>query len=78
MVIMVRVYKVWCNLVTVGESEKEIADVYLNNMGAFYGSEKNWETVRQFALEAALTRTDAVIQPRQSNTWGCIKSGSCV
>ena len=37
-----------------------------------YGSEKNWETVRQFALEAALTRTDAVIQPRQSNTWGAL------
>lgn len=54
------------------ESEKEIADVYLNNMGAFYGSEKNWETVRQFAFEAALTRTDAVIQPRQSNTWGAL------
>ncbi len=41
-------------------------------MGAFYGSEKNWETVRQFALEAALTRMDAVIQPRQSNTWGAL------
>lgn len=54
------------------ENEKEIADVYLNNMGAFYGSEKNWETVRQFAFEAALTRTDAVIQPRQSNTWGAL------
>ena len=39
---------------------------------SFYGSEKNWETVRQFALEAALTRTDAVIQPRQSNTWGAL------
>ena len=54
------------------ESEKELADVYLNNMGAFYGSEKNWEAVRQFAFEAALTRTDAVIQPRQSNTWGAL------
>lgn len=54
------------------ESEKELADVYLNNMGAFYGSEKNWETVRQYAFEAALTRTDAVIQPRQSNTWGAL------
>lgn len=54
------------------EGEQEIADVYLNNMGAFYGSEKNWETVRQFAFEAALTRTDAVIQPRQSNTWGAL------
>lgn len=54
------------------ESEKEIADVYLHNMGAFYGSEKNWELVRQYAFEAALTRTDAVVQPRQSNTWGAL------
>ena len=54
------------------ESEKEIADTYLNNMGAYYGSEKNWEAFRQFAFEAALTRTDAVIQPRQSNTWGAL------
>ena len=54
------------------ESEREIADTYLNNMGAYYGSEKNWEAFRQFAFEAALTRTDAVIQPRQSNTWGAL------
>lgn len=54
------------------ESEKEIADTYLNNMGAYYGNEKNWETFRRFAFEAALTRTDAVIQPRQSNTWGAL------
>lgn len=54
------------------ENEAEIADVYLSNMGAFYGSEKNWETVKQYALEAALTNTDAVIQPRQSNTWGAL------
>lgn len=54
------------------ESEKEIAETYLNNMGAYYGSEKNWEAFRQFAFEAALTRTDAVIQPRQSNTWGAL------
>lgn len=54
------------------EDESQIAEVYLNNMGAFYGSEKNWETVRQYAFEAALTHTDAVIQPRQSNTWGAL------
>lgn len=54
------------------ENEKEIADTYLNNMGAYYGSEKNWEAFRSFAFEAALTRTDAVIQPRQSNTWGAL------
>ena len=54
------------------ESEKEIAETYINNMGAYYGSEKNWEVFRRFAFEAALTRTDAVIQPRQSNTWGAL------
>lgn len=54
------------------ESEAEIADTYLHNMGAYYGSEKNWEAFRAFAFEAALTRTDAVIQPRQSNTWGAL------
>lgn len=62
-------------MVTAGdkwESEKEIADVYLNNMGAFYGSEKNWEVFRQAAFESALTRTDVVVQPRQSNTWGAL------
>lgn len=54
------------------ENESEIAETYLNNMGAYYGSEKNREAFRQFAFEAALTRTDAVIQPRQSNTWGAL------
>lgn len=54
------------------ENASEIAAVYLNNMGAFYGSEKNWEKTTQYAFEAALTHTDAVIQPRQSNTWGAL------
>lgn len=54
------------------ENESEIADTYLHNMGAYYGNEKNWETVRKYAFEAALTRTDVVIQPRQSNTWGTL------
>ncbi len=54
------------------ESEQEIADTYLNNMGAFYGSEKGWESFRQYAFEAALSQTDAVVQPRQSNTWGAL------
>ncbi len=54
------------------ENTAEIADIYLQNMGAFYGSEKAWEQVQQFALEAALNNTDAVIQPRQSNTWGAL------
>ncbi|MGM9815445.1 MAG: cobaltochelatase subunit CobN [Lepagella sp.] len=54
------------------ESDSEIADTYLNNMGALYGDEKDWEKVRAFAFEAALTRTDVVVQPRQSNTWGAL------
>ena len=54
------------------ESESEIADTYLNNMGAFYGDEKHWEVFQKFAFEAALTRTDVVVQPRQSNTWGAL------
>lgn len=54
------------------ENSSEIAEVYLQNMGAYYGSEKDWEQVQQFVLEAALTNTDAVIQPRQSNTWGAL------
>ena len=54
------------------ENSSEIAAVYLQNMGAYYGSEKEWEQVRQYALEAALTNTDAVVQPRQSNTWGAL------
>lgn len=54
------------------ENESEIADTYLNNMGAFYGDEKHWEIFRKFAFEAALNSTDVVVQPRQSNTWGAL------
>ncbi len=62
-------------MVTAGDrwdKESQIAEVYMNNMGAFYGDEKNWETFRKTAFEAALTRTDVVVQPRQSNTWGAL------
>lgn len=62
-------------MVTAGDrwdKESQIAEVYMNNMDAFYGDEKNWETVRKAAFEAALTRTDVVVQPRQSNTWGAL------
>lgn len=62
-------------MVTAGDRwdrEGQLAEVYLHNMGAYYGDEKNWETVRKAAFEAALTRTDIVVQPRQSNTWGAL------
>ncbi len=54
------------------ENSSEIAGTYIQNMSAYYGSEKDWEQVPQYAFEAALTNTDAVVQPRQSNTWGAL------
>ncbi|MCM1521024.1 MAG: cobaltochelatase subunit CobN [Muribaculaceae bacterium] len=54
------------------EDESEVASTYINNMGAIYGSEEDWEKMREHAFEAALTRTDVVVQPRQSNTWGAL------
>lgn len=54
------------------ENTSEIAETYLNNMGTYYGNEKNWEVYRRYAFEAALSRTDVVVQPRQSNTWGAL------
>ena len=50
----------------------EIARSYMDNMGAYYGSEEDWEQFVRYAFEAALSRTDAVVQPRQSNTWGAL------
>lgn len=54
------------------EDASEVAQTYINNMGAIYGSEEEWEQMRDYAFEAALTRTDVVVQPRQSNTWGAL------
>ena len=54
------------------ESEKEIADTYINNMGAVYGSEKEWGEFKAGLLRAVLHNTDVVVQPRQSNTWGAL------
>ena len=54
------------------DDRMEIAKTYIQNMGASYDSEEAWEAMRDFAFEAALTRTDVVVQPRQSNTWGAL------
>jgi cobaltochelatase CobN len=54
------------------ENESEIAEVYLNNMGAVYGSDKTWGQFQQGLLRAVLHNTDVVVQPRQSNTWGAL------
>lgn len=54
------------------EDEKEIADTYINNMGAVYGNEKEWGEMKSGLLRAVLHHTDVVVQPRQSNTWGAL------
>ena len=54
------------------EDEKEIAEGFLNNMGATYGDDENWGSFQKDLFASALTETDVVIQPRQSNTWGPI------
>lgn len=54
------------------ESQKEIAETYINNMGAVYGSDKDWGEYKAGLLRAALHNTDVVVQPRQSNTWGAL------
>lgn len=62
-------------MVTAGdrwESEKEIAETYIHNMGAAYGSDKNWGEFNAGLLRAVLHNTDVVVQPRQSNTWGAL------
>jgi hypothetical protein len=54
------------------DDEQQIADTYVNNMGAFYGSDTQWEHKATEAFRAALAGTDVVVQPRQSNTWGAL------
>lgn len=54
------------------ESEKEIAEAYINNMGAVYGRDKDWGEFHGGLLRAVLHNTDVVVQPRQSNTWGAL------
>ena len=54
------------------EAESEIAETYLHNMGAYYGSQADWEQLHADAFAAALAGTEAVVQPRQSNTWGAL------
>jgi cobaltochelatase CobN len=54
------------------ENEKEIAETYINNMGAIYGSDKNWGNFHKGLLKAVLKNTDMVVHPRQNNTWGAL------
>lgn len=54
------------------DSTKTVAQTYINNMGAVYGTEESWGNFNNGVFEAALLNTDAVVQPRQSNTWGAL------
>ena len=53
-------------------SRDEIADVYLNNMGAAYATEESWGEFSEGLFRAAVAHTDVVVHPRQSNTWGAL------
>jgi cobaltochelatase CobN len=54
------------------ENEKEIADTYIQNMGAIYGGDKTWGQFQEGLLRAVLHNTDLLVQPRQNNTWGAL------
>ncbi|MBD1421392.1 cobaltochelatase subunit CobN [Sphingobacterium chuzhouense] len=54
------------------EDRSEIAQTYLNNMGALYNDDKHWADFKEGVFEAALQNTDVVIHPRSSNTWGAL------
>lgn len=54
------------------ESEDEIANVYMHNMGAEYGSDKEWGEFYEGLFRTVLENTDVVVQPRQNNTWGAL------
>lgn len=54
------------------DDDRQIAEQYIHNMGAFYGDQEHWEAYADDAFGAALTRTDVVMQPRQNNSWGAL------
>ena len=51
------------------EDPREIAELYLNNMGALY-TEGHWGEHIPGIFNAALVNTDTVVQSRSSNSWG--------
>lgn len=54
------------DMITSGDKwtdEQEIADAYINNMGAVYGSDEEWGEMKAGLLRAVLHNTDAVVQP---------------
>lgn len=53
-------------------SDTEVGQTYLNNMGAVYDDSDRWAYYREGVFEAALQNTEAIVQPRESNTWGAL------
>ena len=54
------------------EEDGEVAEQYLNNMGAVYGKGDKWSYYREGVFEAALQDAEVVVQPRESNAWGAL------
>lgn len=54
------------------EADSEIAQQYINNMGAVYGDSESWGEFNPHLFAAALQNTEVVIQPRSGNTWGAL------
>ena len=54
------------------EHQSDIAQVYMHNMGAFYGTKENWSQFQEGMFRAAIKHADVLIQPRQNNTWGAL------
>ena len=54
------------------ETQQDIAQVYMHNMGAFYGTKENWSQFQEGMFRAAIKHADVLIQPRQNNTWGAL------
>jgi cobaltochelatase CobN len=52
------------------EKDEEVARTYLNNMSEMYDEGAGWGRYTEGAFEVMLRNTEAVIQPRNSNTWG--------
>jgi cobaltochelatase CobN len=52
------------------ENEQDVARTYLGNMSEMYDEGEGWGRYSEGAFEVMLRDTEAVIQPRNSNTWG--------
>ena len=53
------------------ETEQEIADTYINNMGAMY-SDDHWAFYKKGMFETMMSNTEVVVHPRSSNETGPI------